>query len=49
MRLHPLRIALATAAFLVSAVALFAFLAAPQLGSAHQRLILGLVKPFGCL
>jgi hypothetical protein len=37
--LRALRIALATAAFLAFAVALFAFLAAPQLGSAYQRLI----------
>ena len=39
MSLRTLRIALATAAFLVFAVALSAFLAAPQLGSAYQRLI----------
>lgn len=37
--LRALRIGLATAAFLAFAVALFAFLAAPQLGSAFQRLI----------
>lgn len=39
MSLRTLRIALATAAFLVCAVALCAFLLAPQLGSAYQRLI----------
>lgn len=37
--LRALRIALATAAFFAFAVALFAFLAAPQLGSAYLRLI----------
>jgi hypothetical protein len=37
--LRTLRIALATAAFLASAVALLAFLAAPRLGSAYQSLI----------
>lgn len=39
MSLRALRFALATAAFLVFVVALSAFLAAPELGSAYQRLI----------
>ena len=43
MSLRTLRIALATAAFLFSAVALFAFLAAPELGSAYK----GLIGPLG--
>jgi hypothetical protein len=37
--LRTLRIALATAAFLAFAVALLAFLSAPWVGSAYQRLI----------
>ncbi len=39
MSLRALRIALATATFLAFAVALFAFLAAPWLGSTYQKLI----------
>lgn len=39
MSLRTLRMALATATVLAFAVALLAFLAAPQLGSAYQRLI----------
>jgi hypothetical protein len=41
--LRTLRIALATAALLFSAVAAFAFLAAPELGSAYT----GLIGPVG--
>jgi hypothetical protein len=41
--LRTLRIALATAAFLAFAVALFAFLSAPWVGSAYQ----GLIGPVG--
>lgn len=39
MSLRAIRIALAVAATLASAVALCAFLAAPRIGSAYQRLI----------